>query len=113
MRTADGELIPRSKVGKHHTVYVTYSGNIINLDNEGLPIQKGPKPEVLTLQVDAAGDPIHPDATVSDPIPEIEVSAAAHVPSEASSTPVTEPIPEIEVSAAEHVPSEVSNTTGG
>ena len=109
MRTSDGELIPRGPVGKR-SVYVTYAGNIINLDTEGLPVQKGPKPEVLTLEVDPAGDPIHPEATTSDPLPSVQVSAAAQA---AGPTREVEPVAEVAESAKQAKVDEITKNMGG
>ena len=47
--TADGEVIPRGPIGER-SVYTTPSGRIINMDAEGLPVQLGPKPEVIRVE---------------------------------------------------------------
>jgi len=48
VRTAEGEVIPRGPIGKR-SIYTTPKGRIINLDLEGLPVQLGPKPEVIRI----------------------------------------------------------------
>ena len=59
METLDGEIIPRGKIGQR-SKFTTPLGNIINFDNEGMPLQKGPKPEVIRLQVDGNNQPLVP-----------------------------------------------------
>ena len=48
VKTAEGEIIPRGPIGKR-SVYTTPKGRIINMDMEGLPIQLGPKPEIIKV----------------------------------------------------------------
>ena len=48
VKTNEGEIIPRGPVGER-SVATTPEGNIINFDSEGLPIQLGPKPEVIKI----------------------------------------------------------------
>ena len=52
VRTADGEIIPRGPIGDR-SVYTTPKGRIINMDLEGLPVQLGPKPEVIKISAGA------------------------------------------------------------
>ena len=49
--TADGEVIPRGPVGER-SVYTTPKGIIINMDLEGLPVQLGPKPDIIRVKVE-------------------------------------------------------------
>lgn len=48
VRTIEGEVIPRGPIGKR-SVFTTPKGRIINLDLEGLPVQLGPKSEVIRI----------------------------------------------------------------
>ena len=48
VKTAEGEIIPRGPIGER-SIATTPQGNIINFDTEGLPIQLGPKPEVIKI----------------------------------------------------------------
>ena len=56
VRTADGEVIPRGPVGER-SVFTTPMGRIINMDAEGLPVQLGPKPEVIQVEPGVASLP--------------------------------------------------------
>ena len=49
VRTEEGELIPRGPIGKR-TVVTTPKGTIINLNTEGLPVQRT-KPEIVQVRV--------------------------------------------------------------
>ena len=88
VRTADGELIPRGPIGER-SVYTTPKGRIINLDMEGLPVQLGPKPEVIQVKEEA---PVATPAPAEPPVE--EQKAAVITPTSAPNTPTATPAAE-------------------
>lgn len=48
VKTAEGEIIPRGPIGER-SVFTTPKGRIINMDMEGLPVQLGPKSEIIRV----------------------------------------------------------------
>lgn len=48
VRTHDGQIVPRGPLGEY-SLYTTPMGAIIHLDKNGLPIQRGPKPQVIEI----------------------------------------------------------------
>jgi len=48
VKTKEGEIIPRGPIGER-SVFTTPTGRIINLDMEGLPVQLGPKSEIIRV----------------------------------------------------------------
>ena len=52
MRTHDGQIVPRGPLGKYST-FTTPMGAIIHMDKNGMPIQRGPKPQVIEIPPEA------------------------------------------------------------
>ena len=67
--TSEGELIPRGPIGQR-SVVTSPMGRIINLDTEGLPVTKGPKPQVIRLpslvEQPSAAEPVNAVAAPSE-----------------------------------------------
>ncbi len=82
VRTEEGELIPRGPIGER-SVYTTPRGRIINMDTDGLPLTRGPKSEIIKVEV---GQPETPDKVYVNPTAQ---AAAQETPAAVSEQPAT------------------------